>query len=81
MLPDTALQVTDVFVLLPLTVAVNACWPLRLTVGFGGLTETLSFEVIVTVAEFDIVVFCWLVAVIVTERFEGKTAGAVYLPV
>jgi hypothetical protein len=31
MVPDTALQVTAVLALLPLTFAVNCCWPLRLT--------------------------------------------------
>jgi hypothetical protein len=34
MLPDAALQVTVVSVLVPLTVAVNACWPPVSTVGF-----------------------------------------------
>jgi hypothetical protein len=67
--------------LLPLTVAVNACCPVVSTVGFGGLTETLSFEVIVTVAEADFVLSCWLVAVIVTVGLAGKSSGAVYLPV
>jgi hypothetical protein len=81
MLPDTALQVTPVLVLLPLTVALNCCWELALTVGFCGLTETLSFEVTVIVAEADFVVACWLVAVIVTVVCEGKPAGAVYWPV
>jgi hypothetical protein len=80
MVPDTTLQVTAVLVLLPLTVALNCCWPLRLTDALCGLTETLSFEVIVTVAEADIVGYCWLVATIATLGFEGKTAGAVYFP-
>jgi hypothetical protein len=80
MVPHTALQVTAVFVLLPLTAAVNDCWPLRLTDVFWGLTETLSFEVIVTVAEPDTIRFWRLVAVIVTVGFEGKTPGALYLP-
>jgi hypothetical protein len=34
MVPDTALQVTVVFVLLPLTVALNDCCPPVLTVVF-----------------------------------------------
>ncbi len=69
-----------VFVLVPLTFAVNVCWPLSLSVTFRGVTETASFEVIVILAEAALAVFCWLVAVIVTVVLGDKTAGAVYSP-
>jgi hypothetical protein len=66
-----------VFVLLPLTVAVNACWALRLTVGFCGLTETLSFESIVIVAVPFFLGSALLVAVTVSVAPAGTIAGAV----
>jgi hypothetical protein len=77
MVPDTALQVTAVLVLLPLTVAVNCCWPLRLTVALCGLTETLSFEVIVIVAVPFFLGSALLVAVTVSVPPAGTLAGAV----
>jgi hypothetical protein len=76
MVPDTALQVTAVL-LLPLTVAVNDCWPLRLTVALLGLTETLPMEAIVTVAVPFLVGSALLAAVTVSTPPAGRVEGAV----
>jgi len=75
-------QTTAVSLLLPPTVALNCCEALRFTVGAAGVTaETDSVEVMVTVAEPDVVLSCWLVAVTVTVTLVGKVSGALYFPV
>jgi hypothetical protein len=61
----------------PVTVAVNACVWLKPTVAVAGNTDTLTFCVIVTVAEADLVVSATEVAVTVTVGLAGSVAGAV----
>ncbi len=76
MVPDTAVQVTEVFVLVPLTVAANCCDPPVLTVVFCGLTATLSFEVTVTFAVLLFLGSALLVAVTLSVPPAGTFAGA-----
>ena len=78
---ESTLQVTAVL-LVPLTDAVNwmLCEPSKTTVGFCGEMVTVMPPAVarmVTMAEADLVVSSWLVAVTVTWLFGGKFAGAV----
>jgi len=80
--PETALQVTPLSLLLPLTVVENCCGAPVSTVGLAGLmAATDSVEATVTVAEPNVVLSCWLVASTVTLVLVGKSLGAVYFPV
>ena len=68
---------------LPVTVAVN-CWVRKSeTDAVAGSTETCTAELdtTVTVAEPDLVVSAWEVAVTVTFAGLGTVAGAVYTPI
>ncbi len=78
--PETP-QVTAVFVVL-VTVAVNVCDWLALTVADVGETEIVigGGVVIVTEAAADFVLSACDVAVTITELGEGAEAGAVYTP-
>src|SRR5215467_897647 len=73
------LQVTAVL-LVPLTVAVNCCWPLAVRVTDTGVTDTATVGVSATVALADLVGSATLVAVMVTVCAEEIVAGAVYNP-
>jgi len=80
--PETALQVTALSLLLPLVVVENCCCAPMSTVGLAGLiAETDSVEAMVTVAEPNVVLSCWLTAFAVTVVLAGKMSGAVYFPV
>src|SRR5579863_8351006 len=72
------LQVTAVL-LVPVTVAVNCCWPFAVRVAVDGLTDTVT-GLRVTVAVADLVVSATLVAVMVTVCVVGMVPGAVYKP-
>jgi len=80
MVPAEVDQVTAVFVV-PLTLAVN-CWvPPAETVALGGEieTDTVPGGFTVTVADAELAVLAWLVALTVTEVVE-VTEGAVRSP-
>src|ERR1700741_3810777 len=72
------LQFTAVL-LVPVTVAVNCCWPLAIRVADAGLTDTVT-GLSVTVAVADFVESAALVAVTVIVCEVEIVPGAVYKP-
>jgi|KBSMisStandDraft_5_1062788.scaffolds.fasta_scaffold1488991_1 hypothetical protein len=79
MVPSAAFQVTDLFVLVPLTVAVNCAVPPVANEVVAGetLTELMTGAATVMVAEADFVASALLVAVTVAVP---AVAAAVYAP-
>jgi hypothetical protein len=73
--PET-LQVTAVLVV-PVTAAVNCCWPPRKILADDGDTETDTGATTVTVAEADLDKSACDVAATVTVAGLGTAAGAV----
>jgi len=76
--PETALQVTLLSLLLPLTVVENCCCAPVPTVGLAGLiAPTLSLEAIVAVVLLVLLGSAWLAAFTVTFTLAGRSFGAV----
>jgi hypothetical protein len=73
------LHVTAVFVV-PVTVAVNSCIPLRLSMAVVGATITATGGAMVIIAVATSVGSATLVAVRVTVAGLGTVAGAKYSP-
>jgi len=69
---------TVVSVLLPLTVTLNCCVPLRFTFGAAGLDADIdSVDAIVAVVLLDLLGSAWLAAFTVTLALAGRSFGAV----
>ena len=77
-LPET-FQMTALL-LVPVTVAVNCCWPPTFTCAVDGETVTVGPDTTVTVAVADLLESATEVAVTVTVGGFGTTEGAVYSP-